>query len=49
LADYYYGPSEVRAEIDAAEKFGIGWMLWNANSNHTPGALHPESSATTAE
>ncbi|MGZ5383658.1 MAG: putative glycoside hydrolase [Acidimicrobiia bacterium] len=49
LADYYYGPSEVRAEIDAAEKYGIGWMLWNANSNHTPGALHPESSATTAE
>jgi hypothetical protein len=43
LADYYYGPSEVRAEIDAAEKYGIGWMLWNANSNHTPGALKPES------
>ena len=43
LADYYYGPAEVRAEIDAAEKYGIGWMLWNANSNHTAGALEPES------
>jgi hypothetical protein len=21
-------------------------MLWNANSNHTPGALNPEDSAT---
>ena len=41
LADYYYGPSEVRAEIDATERYGIGWMLWNANSNHTPGALEP--------
>jgi hypothetical protein len=46
LADYYYGPAEVRAEIDAAEKYGVGWMLWNANSNHTPGALNPEDSAT---
>jgi hypothetical protein len=41
LADYYYGPDEVRAEIDAAEGYGIGWMLWNANSNHTAGALNP--------
>ena len=41
LADYYYGPTEVRAEIEAAEKYGIGWMLWNANSNHTPDALQP--------
>jgi hypothetical protein len=39
LADYYYGPAEVRAEIDAAEAFELGWMLWNANSNHTPDAL----------
>ena len=49
LADYYYGPAEVRAEIDAAEKYGIGWMLWNANSNHTPGALKPESSDAAAD
>ena len=49
LADYYYGPAEVRAEIDAAEKYGVGWMLWNANSNHTPGALKPESSDTSAD
>lgn len=48
LADYYYGPAEVRAEIDAAEKYGIGWMLWNANSNHTPGALEPADQGDTA-
>ncbi len=41
LADYYYGPSEVRAEIEAAEQYGVGWMLWNVNSNHTSGALKP--------
>ncbi len=41
LADYFYGPDEVRAEIDAAERHTGGWMLWNANSNHTPGALRP--------
>lgn len=49
LADYYYGPAEVRAEIDAAERYGIGWMLWNANSNHTPGALKPDTSGTTSD
>jgi len=49
LADYYYGPPEVRAEIDAAEQYGIGWMLWNANSNHTPGALKPPELDTTAD
>ncbi len=49
LADYYYGPSEVRAEIDAAEKYGIGWMLWNANSNHTAGALKPASADPASE
>lgn len=49
LADYYYGPSEVRAEIDAAESHGIGWMLWNANSNHTSGALNPPPTDTTAD
>ncbi|MDH3260608.1 MAG: hypothetical protein OEM84_06500 [Acidimicrobiia bacterium] len=49
LADYYYGPTEVRAEIDAAERYNIGWMLWNANSNHTPGALKPPETDATAD
>jgi hypothetical protein len=49
LADYYYGPSEVRAEIDAAERYGVGWMLWNANSNHTPDALKPAAADTSAD
>lgn len=36
-----YGPAEVRAQIDAAESFGMGWMLWNATSRVTTGALGP--------
>ncbi len=37
-----YGPAEVRAQIDAAESFGLGWMLWNARSVVTVDALRPE-------
>jgi hypothetical protein len=36
-----YGVAEVRAQIDAAESFGMGWMLWNASSRVTTGALGP--------
>ena len=38
-----YGPNEVRAQIQATYDFGAtGWMLWNANSVFTEGALLPE-------
>ena len=30
-----YGPEEVRAQIDAADALGLGWMLWNAGSVFT--------------
>jgi len=30
-----YGPSEVRAQIDAADALGLGWMVWNAGSVFT--------------
>jgi hypothetical protein len=36
-----YGPEQVRAQIDAAEEFGLGWMLWNSASRVTVGALGP--------
>ena len=39
LQDFGYTASQVRAQIDVAEEFGLGWMLWNAASNVTTGAL----------
>ncbi len=41
IQDFYYNASQVRAEIEAAEARGLGWMLWNALSNFTEGALLP--------
>ncbi|GBE22538.1 hypothetical protein BMS3Bbin01_01913 [bacterium BMS3Bbin01] len=41
IADFNYGAASVRAEIDAVEGYGLGWMLWNAGSRHTEGALLP--------
>jgi hypothetical protein len=34
-----YGPAEVRAQIDAADSLGLGWMLWNAGSVFTEGGI----------
>lgn len=40
LGDLVYGPTEVRAQIDATMANGAsGWMLWNAHSDVTVGAL----------
>lgn len=41
LQDFGYGPDEVRAQITAAEQYGLGWMLWNAVSEVTVDALLP--------
>ena len=41
IQDFYYNAAQVRAEIDAAEERGLGWMLWNARSRFTDGALLP--------
>ena len=42
LGDLEYGPEEVRAQIDATMDNGAsGWMLWNADSVVTVGALQP--------
>jgi hypothetical protein len=32
LQDFGYDSSLVREQIAAAEEFGLGWMLWNAES-----------------
>ncbi len=34
-----YGPAEVRAQIDAADALGLGWMLWNAGSEFTEAGI----------
>ena len=50
LQDFYYSPSGVREQIDAAEEQALGWMLWNARSRFQTDALDaepPEGSAGT--
>jgi hypothetical protein len=42
LQDFGYSADQVRAQIDATEQFGLGWMLWNARSNVTLDALRVE-------
>lgn len=41
LQDFYYDASQVRAQIEEAERRSIGWMLWNASSRFQEGALQP--------
>ena len=41
LQDFGYDESQVRAEINSAEEFDLGWMLWNSASEVTTGALRP--------
>lgn len=43
LQDFNYDLTQVRAQIDEAEARGLGWMLWNAASEVSVGALRPES------
>ena len=45
-----YGPEEVRAQIDAADSLGLGWMIWNSISSFTPGGIpRPEELTTPTE
>jgi hypothetical protein len=39
LQDFGYTSDQVRAQIDSAERFGLGWMLWNAKSSVSIDAL----------
>jgi hypothetical protein len=44
LGERVYGAEEVRAQIDATMENGAsGWMLWNADSVVTEGAMEPAS------
>lgn len=42
LQDFGYEEDEVRAQIEVAKEYGLGWMLWNATSDVTTGALESE-------
>jgi hypothetical protein len=42
LQDFGYTPEQVRAQIEVAEQYGLGWMLWNAASDVTVDALQVE-------
>lgn len=39
LQDFGYTRDQVRAQIDSAEKYGLGWMLWNITSVFSEEAL----------
>lgn len=39
LQDFSYSEDQVRAQIEEAEERGLGWMLWNAASEVSVGAL----------
>lgn len=39
LQDFGYDATQVRDQIEVAEAFGLGWMLWNAKSDVTTSAL----------
>jgi len=42
-----YGPTQLRAQIDAADALGLGWMIWNAGSRFSEAGIptEPEVSA----
>ncbi len=42
LQDFSYTSQQVRDQIEVAEQFGLGWMLWNAQSDVTVDALRVE-------
>ena len=42
-----YGPAEVRAQIDAADALGLGWMLWNARSEFQESAIPTDAEVRT--
>ncbi len=42
-----YGPDEVRAQIEAADALGLGWMVWNAGSVFTEAGFPTEAEMRT--
>lgn len=44
-----YSPTEVRAQMQAAEDLGIdSWVLWNPRSAYDPAIFHPKTTALSA-
>ena len=43
LQDFFYDSSQVRAQIEEAERLSVGWMLWNAASRFQTDALDPSN------
>lgn len=41
IQDFYYTDDQVREQIDVANERNVGWILWNAVSNYSVGALDP--------
>lgn len=42
-----YGPTQVRAQIEAADSLGLGWMLWNAGSRFTEAGIPTDAELQT--
>ncbi|MDW3217493.1 MAG: putative glycoside hydrolase [Acidimicrobiales bacterium] len=44
-----YGDAEVRAQIDAADELGLGWMIWNSASTFHTAALPTDAEVRTPD
>ncbi len=42
-----YGPTEVRAQIDAADALGLGWLIWNAGSRFSEAGIPTDTELLT--
>lgn len=42
-----YGAAQVRAQIDSADRLGMGWMVWNAGGVYTTAALPTDAEMRT--
>jgi hypothetical protein len=46
IQDFWYTPAQVRAQIDALDGLGLGWMAWNILSQFSRSAYPPEGVLT---
>ncbi len=42
-----YGPTQLRAQIDAADALGLGWMIWNAGSRFSEAGIPTDAELST--
>ncbi len=43
-----YGPTQVRAQIDAADALGLGWLIWNAGSRFQEAGIPTDAEISTS-